>query len=236
MQLSPLDSAIPSWGSPTLQGFDTNVNPGERLRGSSRQFVRFYNHKEAEVYTIKAKINHKTGASVPVEVGTRQVTREMVEIITPGDKNIINDRAQDFHRREHWAQYKAFRDGRVAPIGLPIDEATFIAPNVATELKYYNCHTVEQLADASDKLCEIIPNGWELREFARAHAKAKKGNETSEEVNSLKIELADAMQKIAALTDAMRAKQIIAPTGEPVSSEKTVLPTEMPLERPSGDF
>lgn len=190
MDLSPLNKAIPSWGSPTLEGFDLQgAQEGQRIKGSNRQFVRFYHKTYAEVYATKVKINENTGTTTVLATDTRPKTVEMVQIITPGDKNEVDDVACDFHRREHWAQYKAFRDGKTAPLGTSLDDCGFVNPNVATELRYHGCHTVEQLADCSDALCNIIPNGWDLREFARAKCKAALDSKGNEQVNVLKIEL-----------------------------------------------
>lgn len=59
MQSSPLESAFPNYEAPTLQGFDTNdVAIGQRIGGAkNRQYVRFYNAKVMEPYTIEARIN-----------------------------------------------------------------------------------------------------------------------------------------------------------------------------------
>lgn len=174
MDLSPLSKVIPSWDAKTLQGFDTShVQDGQRIKGDDRQFVRFYKKVVPVIYSTRVKINEKTGATQILEQKVKEVEREFVQIKTPGDTNEVDDFAEDFHRREHWRHYKAFRDGRTAPIGTPIDEATFISSHVATELRYMGVHVVEQLADASDHLCQTIPNGFELREFAKTTVKAQ---------------------------------------------------------------
>jgi len=223
MDLSPLDKAIPSWDAPTLQGFDlNNVQDGQRIKGSARQYVRFYPKTFLEVYATKVKINDKTGTTTVLETGTREVTKEMVNIITPGDKNEVDDVACDFHRREHWAEYKAFREGRTAPIGTPLDDVNFISPHVATELRYHGCHTVEQLADGSDLLCNQIANGFALREFARALCKVNADNKSLGRVNALQVELdkanatiANMQKQLAVLFDARG--NLVAPAA-PVSA------------------
>lgn len=198
MDLSPLSKAIPSWGAPTLEGFDLDsVQEGQRIKGSGRQYVRFYNKTYSETYAKEVKINEKTGSCQVLKTDTRPVTKEFVQIITPGDKNEYDGVAYDYHRREHWKAYKAFRDGRTAPLGLSVDEVDFISPGVATELRYYNCHTVEQLADCSDELCNQIPNGWELREFAKEKVKAETANKSSADVIILKSELEKSKDIIA---------------------------------------
>jgi hypothetical protein len=220
MNTSPL-SSIPTFGSPVLEGeFDMNsFEPGKPLRGSSkRQFVKFYNYTFTEVYTTKAKINEKTGNSVPVETDVRTVTKEMIEVVTPGDPNVINEFATDWHRRFFFKQYRAFREGKTAPIGLPIEEAQFISTHIATELKYLGCHTVEQLADASDLLCGNLPSGYELREYARSYCKAQIQNKSSPQVITLSNELDKLRAEIAQMKAQQAEALLVSPIGEPVSA------------------
>lgn len=222
MQLSPLDSVIPSWGNPTLEGYDvTDVQDGKRIKGNGRQFVRFYKQKFVEVATLEAKINPTTGSSTPVKTGTREIEREMVCIITPGDTNKFEGVAEDHHRREFWPHYKAFRDGRTAPLGTSIDECSFVSASMATELRYLGCHTLEQLADASDYLCGQIANGWELREFARAQTKANLDNRSLNQVNVLKGELEKSQALIADMQKQLNQMQgmLVNPSGEVIEAQ-----------------
>lgn len=190
MQLSPLSAAIPTFGSATLEDLDfSKAKDGARIGGDSkRQFVRFY--KKIVATVVKALD------------GTARVDekeREFVQIVTPGDTNNVDDFAQDYHKREHWQSYRAFREGRTAPMGMPIEEASFISPEVATELRYLHVHTIEQLADAADYLCGQIPNGWDMREFARAMCKANAKNQNLNEINVLKAELNEAKSTLEKL-------------------------------------
>jgi hypothetical protein len=208
METSALGSVIPSWGAPTLEGFDTNnIVDGQRLKGSGRQFVRFYIKKFVEVFATKVKTNEKTGATQVLETSTREREREMVEIITPGDKNIVDDFAEDFHRREHWKAYKAFRDGHGVPLGKSVDECSYISPQMATELKYRGCYTEEQLAEASDLLCQQIPNGSDLRAFARSIVKVNNEGKNTEEVSQLKQQLLQAQLAMSEMADAQAKMQ-----------------------------
>lgn len=223
MDISPLNKAIANWGNPsTLTGLDfSNPQVGVRVRGSTRQYVRFYKKIILELYADPAstKINEKTGAATVVKYLSREVEKECVEIITPGDKNTVDEFADAYHKREFYPQYEAYRAGRTAPIGTPIDECEFISPHVAIELRYQGCHTLEQLADGSDTLCQIIPNGWELREFARQLAMVKRKNEASNEVNVLKAQLLKSNEVIAAMEARMSAmeSQLVDPSGQVVS-------------------
>jgi hypothetical protein len=217
---------IPSFGSPTLEDFDTsNIQEGQRIGGrSNRQFVRFYTRKFSQVRAKSVRINEKTGATTVLETEVVPVERECVEIITPGDKNTVDDFAEDFHRREHWKAYKSYRDGNGVPVGKSLDEChEYISSGIATELRYLGCHTEEQLADASDLLCQRIPNGFELREFARAMVQAERENQSSVEVTQLRGQLSDSNRLIAELSarlEAVEQGQILDSRGQPVESPK----------------
>lgn len=220
MNLSPLNGIIPNWGAETLQNFDTNnIQDGERLRGSNRQYVRFYKKKDFEIHADKVKINEKTGDTRVISTKAVEVEKEMVHVVTPGDKNVYDGEAQDFHKREFWRQYSAYRSGQTAPLGSSVDDANFISPQIATELKYHGCHTVEQLAEASDILCGNLPNGWELREFARQYCKVQNENKSLGQVNVLKAELESTKAMLASLQEQM--KGIVDSSGRPIKSGKS---------------
>lgn len=222
MDLSPLSKAIPSFGSPTLEGFDlNNLRDGQRVRGLSRQMVRFYRKKIVVAQATEVKVDPKTGATKPIKTEPREVEKEFVHIVTPGDKNEYDDVAQDFHRREFWAQYNAFRSGKAAPFGTPIEECSFIPSNLVTELKYLNVHTAEQLADCSDLLCNQIANGWEMREFAKAIVKASTDNKSLGQVSVLRGELEKSQELIKNMQMQMNEMRgmLLNAKGQPVETE-----------------
>lgn len=227
MQDSPLGAGLgklPTWDAPTLQNFDlSNIEEGKRIGGSKRQYVRFYKRKSLEIRAKDVKVNERTGEVRVLNTEAVPVEQEFVEIITPGDKNSYNDKATDWHRREFWAHYKAFRDGKTAPLGKSIDECSYVSSNISTELLYLGVHTEEQLADASDYLCEQVPNGWELREFARASCKASMENENLREVNLLKVELEQTRGMLGKMQEQMAKYEgmLLDAKGKPVISESS---------------
>lgn len=213
-----LSKAIPNWGADTLQGFDvSNVADGQRIRGSNRQLVRFYTSKEMKIVATEVSTNPKTGEVRVLKTAAVPVEREKVLIITPGDKNTFDDYAEDYHRREYWHQYKAFRDGRTTPLGTPLDECTFLNSGQVTELAYLGCHTLEQLADASDLLCDRIPGGWEAREFARTAVKVQLENKSSGKINLLSNELNTAKDTIR------RQEELLARQAKEMAEIKTMV-------------
>lgn len=194
-----LSSAIPSFGSPTLQGFDTsNLTPNQRIGGvSNRQYVRFFKEKFRSNAVIGWITDQISGQRKP-KFEVKEVEREMVHIKTPGDKNEVVSVAEDWHKRNFWNQYSAFRAGRTAPIGTPIDECSYISPHIATELLYLGVRTEEQLADAADVLCQQIPDGYNLRELAIGNCKVKAEN-ANPVITSLQSELRQKDELIARL-------------------------------------
>lgn len=235
MQSSPLGSVIQTWGSPSLEGLDlSSVADGQRMRGINRQYVRFYRRKFFEPYSVRVEKGPRapngTISETIREVGMREVEREMVFIKTPGSTNEIDCPAEEFHRREHWRHYKAFRDGTAEPLGTPVDSAEFISQPVATELKYLGCQTVEQLADASDLLCGRIPNGWEMREYARQYCKISAQNTNSQQIQVMATELAEAKRLIAELSEKVQGagapKQDSPKRGRPAKNAEIIITDE----------
>lgn len=217
MSVSSLLNSLPTFGAKTLEGLDTtNLSEAQRVKGSTRQFVRFYNKTMSEVYATKVKINEKTGATTVLETASRPVTREFVEIITPGDKNTIDTHAEDYHKREHFQEYQAFREGRATPIGKSIDECSYISAPIATELRILGVRTEEQLADASEVLLARLPDGFSLQQFARESVKANQMNQNNPGMVALQAELAKAMRMIADLSE----KQAAADGAEPAKLEE----------------
>jgi len=228
MDLSPLSKVIPSFGSPTLEGFDlNNVQDGQRIKGSNRQYVHFYKKGVPETYAVDVQVNAKTGDTKVLKMGVREVEKEFVKIVTPGDKNEYDGEAQAFHKQEHFLSYKSFRDGNNAPIGTSIEECSFVSPSVALELRYLKVFTIEQLAESSDILCNSVANGFEIREFARAFVTANTAGKGDKQVSILKTELADAQKIISELQTQMKTvisdlKVEPKKKGRPVSINKLV--------------
>lgn len=191
---------------PTLDDFDLSgaLRTGRRLGGArNRQLVIFRKEKQHElrnVFDEKGRIVRKV---------MQEVERELVRIVTPGDKNVYDGEVQEFHKREFFPQYSAFRAGKTGPIGKLLDDCDYIPPAIALELRMLGVHTQEQLADASDTLCERIPDGWELREHARVVAASERVDASKEELARVRklaedqaqanAEMAEELEKLRAL-------------------------------------
>lgn len=220
MNDSPL-SGLETFGAPTLQNL-TLVGAGEHtsVRGGQRQFVRFYKEKSDEYVTDKIKVNPKTGDSVPVSYKMVQVEREMVHIVTPGDKNEIMCPVEHYHKTDHFKHYQAYKQGKAAPLGVNIDECPYLSHNVKIELRSLSITTEEQLADCADYVCQQIPEGWELRQFAIARCKARRSNGVStEQVQVLKADLEKSQALIQEMQMQMKQMQglLLDASGKPVA-------------------
>lgn len=212
---------------PSLQGLDlSTMQSGMPVRGKSRQYVRFYWKEVPQIYATEVEIvplgNTGTTTTNVKKTNMRTVKKEMVHIVTPGDKNEYDDSVTDYHRSEYWPQYKAFREGRGIPLGLPLDEVEFLqgAPGIVHELKLKNVHTLEQLADASDLLCDIIPDGHMFRNYARTAVDANLSNKNLSKVIALTSKIDELTKKVEELSHAGR--------GEVESVEITTGPASQP--------
>lgn len=222
-----LDQAFASLGHSTLQGFDTSnidVEGAGRIGGSNsgknRQYVKFYKVRKIKICADPAKTEIvKVGVvqTLTTVKGYKPVTEdvEFVKIINPGENGTeIDQPASDEHRATYWREYQAFRQGKTGPIGEPIENCEFIPPGVAIELKTRGCHTLEQLAEASDLLCGIIPTGFTLRDLAKMHVKVNAENKNLGQVTALQNQVATMQEELAKL----KANQplIFKPSDEPI--------------------
>jgi hypothetical protein len=210
MDLSPLTQLIPDFGgAETLQGFDLNTaQSGQRVRGSARQFIKFYPLKVVVPTAVEFKQHPVTGSTTVTKREPKEVVLEMVEIITPGDKNNYDGIAEDYHKRMWPREYMAFKAGKGAPIGKSLEDCEYVPANIITDLKYLGCQTEEQLADASDELCRLVANGQELRGMAQAMQKVGFDNRSLGQVNVLKSQLEEekrAREKMQAQLDSLMA-------------------------------
>lgn len=194
-----IGSAIPNFGIPGFNDleFQAAGNAGvfqlAAQPRNNRQMVRFYWH---EVFD---PIQTKESAS-PVY---KKVL--MVEIRTPGDQTIYEGVAEDYHKKNYWNHYKAFMEGKGTPQGRPIEQCTdFITGPEITDLKYLGVHTAEQLADASDFLCQQLVRGFELRDNARMWCKITKDTALLDVQKKLTSDLGAAQETIRFLQDEMR--------------------------------
>ena len=77
---------------------------------------------------------------------------EYVEITMAGDRNnILNRKASDVDKKRFARQYENFKSGITQSAdGTPIEQWPMVSRSKAEELKHFNIHTVEALAEVPD--------------------------------------------------------------------------------------
>lgn len=134
---------------------------------------------------------HESGAYVTfymdaIEMGFesekqgRPIFRDVPHIrkIIPGDAtNIIERVADDFDKQQHPREWAAFQANETRQYdGMPLEQWPQITRAQVKEAKYFEVHTVEQLAGLSDSHCQRLGMGFaELRNKAKAYIEAAKG-------------------------------------------------------------
>lgn len=108
------------------------------------------------------------------EKAGRPIFQDMphIRITIPGDtNNIIERRLDEEDKRKYpraWAEYE--RGEAKGFTGTPLEQWPQMTRAQVKESKYFECHTVEQLAGLSDTHCQKMGMGFrELREKAKAY-------------------------------------------------------------------
>jgi hypothetical protein len=129
-----------------------------------------------------------------------------VRIVVPGDVNNIIERKatkeDEMKFPRAWARYQA--EEREAVDGMPLEQWPQITRSLLKELKYFEVHTVEQLAGLSDGQVSKLGMGFtEYRNKAKAFLEAASGtaSQTAQaaENERLKQQMADLQAQIVAL-------------------------------------
>jgi hypothetical protein len=125
--------------------------------------------------------------------------REYIEIMVPGDRgNTVHREVRDEDKQRFAPAYRAWKADAASGglVGTPLEHWPLIAKSEVEELKYFKCHTVEQLAGMSDGNLNNVGPLTELRRKAQAFVQAAK---EAAPVAKLTAELEQRDQKIAAL-------------------------------------
>lgn len=166
------------------------------MANPSEPFVTFY----TDAIEFKAE-SEKAGRPIFKDV-------PFVRIIIPGDANNIIERvAKDRDKKQYpqaWARYEAGeKDG---PVGMRLEMWPQITRAQVKEAKYFEVHTVEQLAKLSDLHCQKLGMGFmPLRDKAKAYLSV--ANDTAAataqaaELEQTRREMADLRAQIAELSD-----------------------------------
>lgn len=97
-----------------------------------------------------------------------------VTIIVPGERDVVIRQAwqKDFDRFPR--QYAAFKNGQNqdAVSGTPLKIVPWLSQSQVKELEFFNCHTVEQLAELADTHAHKFQQIQKLRTLARDYLQA----------------------------------------------------------------
>lgn len=121
---------------------------------------------------------------------------EMVEILTPGSKDKLHRKVNDFDKARFKEKYKAFTELSNNKIsGTPLEQFPFISVGDRRELEYFNVYTGEQLINMPDgNIDRLGVNGRDLIKKVSAFMQMAKDTSVvsrmTEENESLKREMA----------------------------------------------
>lgn len=164
--------------------------PNARFAEDSKLFVTFFKHpQEDKVESLKE------GRPIYKEV-------DYVRIMVPGDKDSIVVRpARILDKQRFQKQFDAYEAGEKEYLdGMPLKAWPMVTRGQVEELKYFGCHTVEQLADLADIHVQKFMGMGTLKEQAKAYIQAAKDNAPLVQLNAA-VEAKDA--EIAALQEAV---------------------------------
>lgn len=138
---------------------------------------------------------------------------EFIRVTVAGDNTSVMARpATEMDKRRYAPEYKAFR-ARETPkiVGFPLSEWPGILRSQVEELKFYNVHTVEDLAAVSDVNGQKFPMFLTLREKARKYLeeleKAAPMEKVREELEARDAKIATLEETVANLVKKLEAKE-----------------------------
>lgn len=124
---------------------------------------------------------------------------DFIRIAVPGDKdNIIFQPVDETHVRRFGARYRRWKESgeSESASGTPLAAWPAIERSQVEELAYFNCRTVEQLADMPDAVAQKFAGIQALKRRAKDYLEAAKG---SAHVAQMRAELEKRDQELAAL-------------------------------------
>jgi hypothetical protein len=145
-----------------------------RYADDAKLFVQFYRKP-----VIQPVASQEAGRAVYKEI-------DFIKIVTPGDKLSIVDRPvneMDARRfADRYAKWKAGAGNVVE--GTPIASLPKMTPAKVEEYKFFNIHTVEQLAEAADNVGQKFFGFQEDKRSAKAFLELAKGNAPIEKMQA----------------------------------------------------
>lgn len=162
--------------------------------------------------TFSRKPKLQTGASR--EAG-RAIYKEVdfIRIMVPGDKlTVIEREVDEIDRRRFAARYEKWLAGAGNAVeGTPLSSLPKMTPSKVEEYKFFNVHTVEQLAAAPDSLGQKFMGFNGDKQAAQAFLEIAKGNapiaKMNEELKARDSKIEDLQAQIDALMELAKVKK-----------------------------
>ena len=134
-----------------------------------------------------------------------------VQIMTPGDREIFMVMADEEYISRFPKQWEAFQrmNDEDAVEGTPLSEWPGINRAQAEELKFYNCHTLEQLANVADSQLQEFQGFGTLRERARRYLAASRDQAEANEKQALEDRLKNLEDKLEQAGETIRDQNVI---------------------------
>lgn len=145
-----------------------------RYADDAKLFVQFYRKP-----MIQPAASQQAGRAVYKEV-------DFIKIVTPGDKlNIIDRPVTEMDAARFADRYAKWKAGAGNVIeGTPLASLPKMTPAKVEEYKFFNIHTVEQLAAAADNVGQKFFGFQEDKRSANAFLELAKGNAPLEKMQA----------------------------------------------------
>lgn len=137
-----------------------------------------------------------------------------VQIMTPGDREIFSVMADQGYKQrfpKQWEAYERMQD-EDAIEGTPLSEWPGIKRAQAEELKFYNVHTLEQLANVPDHQIDNFQGFATIRERARRYLAASKDQAEANEKEALEKRLASLEEKLELASNTIAEQNVMIDT------------------------
>jgi hypothetical protein len=171
-----------------------------RFAGDERLFVQFFRKPQ-----LQPGLSEQEGRAIYKEI-------DYIRIMVPGDKLSVIERPVDSidERRfaDRYAKWKAGAGNVIE--GTPLASLPKMTPAKVEEYKFFNIHTVEQLAEAADSVGQKFFGFQEDKRSAKAFMELAKGNapieKMNEELKERDAKIEELQAQIEAITKMMSSK------------------------------
>lgn len=128
---------------------------------------------------------------------------EYITIMVPGERDIVHRAAWRMDYERFPQQYSAFKNKQNQDHagGTPLKVVTWLTLGQVKELEYFNCYTLEQLANMPDSSAQKFMSINKLKQLAKDHLQAAK---EAAPLTAMRAEMDGKDSRIAALENQMK--------------------------------